>query len=140
MIRICSALAASIIAISASAPVFAEDPAPTPAAEPAKAAPSSSDGKIVGYAKRLPSFVVGWVGGTPIAMVRKGKQEIASGISDLVGENRNPVFVGLASIFAIPYGGVGGIIGGPIVAGINSWKYSADEPFSRSSFSLEDLD
>lgn len=139
MIRICSALAAGIIALSVSAPVFAEDPAP--AAEPAKAAaPSPSHEGISGYVRRIPPFLVGWVGGTPIAMVRKGKQEIASGISDLVGENRNPIFVGIASIFAIPYGSAGGIIGGPIVAGINAWKYSDEEPFSRSSFSLEDLD
>jgi len=97
------------------APAFADD---APAADAPAAATSSKtaepdtpsafknklDGTFEFFGKlprRLVFFTTGTLVGTPYYFVRKTKEETASGVTDLVGERKNPIFLLPAATLAV---------------------------------------
>jgi hypothetical protein len=120
------------------APKAAKEVKPAKTAKTAKTASSKSGGTAAGPA-RFASFVVGSVVGTPVAMVRKTKQEIITATKDLVGDTNNKFLLGAGGILGVPAGIVSGFFEGPVYGVVDAWKGSADEPFSAESFSLGDI-
>jgi ABC-type antimicrobial peptide transport system permease subunit len=86
--------------------------------------------------KRLSIFTIDFLVGTPAYIVRKTKQESISGVTDIVGENRNPLLVLPSAALSIPFGIVAGSISGPMYAAANGWRHSDDDHLSKEGFGL----
>lgn len=100
-------------------------------------------GKLEGIGKlprRFSVFTLDMLLGTPVFIARKTKDEISSGITDLVGENRNPLLLLPAATLSVPYGIVGGTISGPMYAAHNGWKHADDDSLSKEGFGLKKSD
>lgn len=90
---------------------------------------------------RVPSFLVGAVGGVPIAMVRKTVKG-ATDTAKIGLEDRKYKWLMIVPTFVlgVPLAAVGGFIDGPFCSLHNAWVYSADHPFSKEAFSLGELE
>jgi hypothetical protein len=94
-----------------------------------------------GFFGRAVAFTTAWVIGTPIAMCRASVSETVKGTNEWTGESDNPLLWVPLGLFCLPWGVLDGVAQGPIISGMNAWKYSDDSPFSKESFSLgDDLD
>lgn len=103
------------------------------------ASSKSSSGGSAAVPARFASFVVGSVVGTPVAMVRKSKQEIVTATRDLVGDTNNKFLLGAGGFLGVPAGLISGFFEGPVYGVMDAWKGSADEPFSAETFSMGDM-
>jgi hypothetical protein len=108
----------------------------TKSAAPAKS--SSKKSASGGLGARIGSTIIGGIGGIPVSMVRKSKQEIINATHDLVGESDNKWLWAAASPLCVPAGILSGVMQGFVYGPYNAWKYSDDEPFSPETFSLGD--
>ena len=66
--------------------------------------------------------------------------ETVSGAKDLVGERDNWFFLAPAYVISFPFAAVSGVIQGPFWSAWNAWRNSEDEPFSKDTFSLGDME
>jgi hypothetical protein len=127
-----------------NSPAWAEDAKTT--AAPAekkstekKSSSGGSDGGIGKYPARAVSFILGAAVGIPVAIVRKTPGEVVTATKDLVGETDNPfILVPAGMVFGVPAGLLSGTLLGTFVGAKNA--LFSDEPFSKESFSLDDLD
>jgi hypothetical protein len=109
----------------------------------AKSEPVNMDGilkrAVTHFPRTAASFTAGVFLGTPVAMVRKSKEEVVSMAKDITDNSKNPLYLGLAGSLALPFGAWAGTLDGAISSMKNSALYSVDRPFSKDSFSLGDL-
>jgi hypothetical protein len=98
-------------------------------------AAQAKDGSNMG-AERMASFVVGTVVGTPINMIRGMKKDYVSFYQAMVGKSENTGLKVFAATLCFPCGVVNGMMSGIGYAPLNAWKYSAEAPFSKETFSL----
>ena len=61
------------------------------------------------------------------------------GVTDLVGDNKNPILTVPAALFSLPYAAVSGGFEGVYFGAKNSWDNSETKPFSKDAFSLGEL-
>lgn len=92
----------------------------------------------VPWPTRLTSFACCSVLGMPIAMAKSGYKQTLAGNKDLIGESKNPVKLLISTGLSIPFALAGGFLEGSGYSVINSWKGSAEEPFGKEAFSLEE--
>ncbi|HEY9789938.1 MAG TPA: hypothetical protein V6D22_06050 [Candidatus Obscuribacterales bacterium] len=91
-------------------------------------------------AGRFGSFLVGWVVGTPISIVRTQIKDTRAFTHDFVGDSTNPLLWGLAAPLCLTSGVINGLMEGIAMAPVNAWKFSGTAPFSPETFSLGDID
>ncbi len=92
----------------------------------------------VSWPTRLTSFACCSFLGLPIAMAKSGYRQTLAGNKDLIGESKNPIKLLISTSLSLPFAMAGGFLEGSGYSVINSWKGSAEEPFGREAFSLED--
>jgi hypothetical protein len=90
-------------------------------------------------AGRFASFLVGWVVGTPISIVRTQYKDVRGFTKDFVGDSQNPLLWGVAVPLCFTSGVINGLMEGIALAPVNAWKYSTT-PFAPETFSLGDID
>jgi hypothetical protein len=88
---------------------------------------------------KIIAFGTGAVLGTPVAVVRKVSSNTKSAVES-AGKTENPVFKGLAYLVALPVGLLKGGIEGAYWGTANAYKHSGDNPFSKDSFSLGEME
>lgn len=88
---------------------------------------------------RLASFAAGAVAGTPIAVVRKCKEEMINATVISAEDSKNPLRLTLAGIMGVPFGLWSGIFDGAYSGLKTSLIYSGEKPFSKDTFSLGEL-
>lgn len=95
--------------------------------------PVFGGGSDKGVAAKCASFLTGTIFGTPVAMVRAAGVDWKRGTSELSGESKNPLVLGVIGTALLPFVAVGGLVSGPMYGIENAYK---KEPFSKDSFSL----
>jgi hypothetical protein len=95
--------------------------------------PEFGGGSDKGVAAKCTSFLTGTIFGTPVAMVRAAGVDWKRGTSELSGESKNPLVLGVIGTALLPFVAVGGLVAGPMYGIQNAYK---KEPFSKDSFSL----
>lgn len=95
--------------------------------------PEFGGGSDKGVAAKCASFLTGTIFGTPVAMVRAAGVDWKRGTSELSGESKNPLVLGVIGTALLPFVAVGGLVSGPMYGIGNAYK---KEPFSKDSFSL----
>lgn len=90
-------------------------------------------GSDKGAGAKCASFLTGTIFGTPVAMVRAAGVDWKRGTSELSGESKNPLVLGVIGTALLPFVAVGGLVTGPMYGIQNAYK---KEPFSKDAFSL----
>ena len=138
MNRTIASLALAMLLLGNTAASAADDPKATPAPAAKTSSSAGSDG-IGKYPARALSFILGAAVGIPVAIVKKTPGEVMTATKDLVGETDNPfILVPAGIVFGVPAGLLSGTLLGTFVGAKNA--LFSDEPFSKESFSLDDLD
>lgn len=101
---------------------------------------AQAQGNAQGQAGRVASFLVGWVVGTPINIVRTQIKDVRGFTHDFVGDSTNPIMWGVAVPLCFTSGVAEGLMEGVLTAPLNAWKFSGTAPFSAETFSLGDID
>lgn len=86
---------------------------------------------------RMASFTTGVLFGTPVSVVRALGRQTKAGSKDLIGESHNPVLLATTYLFSFPFAFAGCPFEGAYMSIINSWNGSAEEPFSKETFSMQ---
>jgi hypothetical protein len=76
--------------------------------------------------KKVGAYLAGVVVNTPVAIVSKSKDATISDILELVGDNRNPVFLGAAGTISLPFGITSGVFDGVWESVTNNWKHDSN--------------
>jgi len=108
--------------------------AQSPSNQPPTKTSSSADA-----ATRSASFVVGSVGGTPVALVRRTWDMTDAGAKQWTKEvfhTQNKIVLIPARLVTVTYALVFSVGEAPFWSLRNAWKHSADQPFSKDVFSL----
>jgi hypothetical protein len=91
-----------------------------------KGAHNSKSRLFWGWPHRARVFIAEAVIHTPVALVSKSKEATTNDIIELVGDHRNPLFLGLAGTISLPFGLTSGIFDGVISGVGDSWKHSSN--------------
>ena len=137
------------LGLRCSLPAQAESPqaADPPVQTPAKAQTSTQSlgerakSFVAHLPQRLASFAVGTAVGTPIALVRCTRRELARQTKEAytLGGVPKPLGYVSAAVFGVPSGVLCGAWYGTADGVADSWVYSKDSLFSKDTFSLEKL-
>lgn len=95
-----------------------------------------------GAVKRAAAVTTGFAIGTPIAVVRliaqaNGEQKEAV---PFIGESKKVPFVVISRGLVAPISFFTGTVQAPVYSAMNAWQESEDNPFSKESFFLGDLE
>ena len=86
--------------------------------------------------KRVPSWIVGTIGGMPFSIARRIGSEVkenAEAIKD------RPLLAIPGVAIGLPMSIAGGFFDGIVYSSNTAWEYSADQPFSKETFSRGEM-